>query len=82
MTAFWNTEQAVAAPINDRSAFDCGQPQFRRLKQFRRVATRYDKLGERFSAFIGSAASVIMAPLKVNTPLAMRTIVSQPDRGL
>jgi transposase len=32
---------------------------FCRIKQFRRVATRYDKLSERFSAFIALAASVI-----------------------
>lgn len=32
---------------------------FARLKQFRRIATRYDKLVSRFSAFVALAASVI-----------------------
>lgn len=32
---------------------------FCRIKQFRRIATRYDKLAERFSAFIALTASVI-----------------------
>jgi transposase len=32
---------------------------FSRLKQFRRIATRYDKLASRFSAFVALAASVI-----------------------
>lgn len=32
---------------------------FCRIKQFRRVATRYDELAERFSAFIALAAAVI-----------------------
>jgi len=32
---------------------------FCRIKQFRRIATRYDKLGERFAAFIAITASVI-----------------------
>ena len=32
---------------------------FCRLKQFRRIATRYDKLASRFSAFIAIAATLI-----------------------
>ena len=32
---------------------------FCRIKQFRRVATRYDKLAQRFSSFVALAASVI-----------------------
>ncbi len=32
---------------------------FCRIKQFRRVATRYDKLAERFASFIALAANVI-----------------------
>jgi transposase len=32
---------------------------FCRLKQFRRIATRYDKLASRFSAFIALVASFI-----------------------
>ena len=32
---------------------------FCRIKQFRRIATRYDKLAERFASFIALAASVI-----------------------
>ncbi len=32
---------------------------FAKLKQFRRVATRYDKLDSRFTSFIALAASVI-----------------------
>ena len=32
---------------------------FNRLKQFRRVATRYDKLAERFASFVALAAAVI-----------------------
>jgi transposase len=32
---------------------------FARLKQFRRIATRYDKLASRFSAFVALAASVL-----------------------
>ncbi|MCM2481864.1 IS5 family transposase [Burkholderia glumae] len=32
---------------------------FARIKQFRRIATRYDKLSERFSAFIALAAAFI-----------------------
>ena len=32
---------------------------FNRLKQFRRIATRYDKLAERFASFVALAASVI-----------------------
>lgn len=32
---------------------------FCRLKQFRRIATRYDKLASRFSSFIAIAASYI-----------------------
>jgi len=32
---------------------------FCRIKQFQRVATRYDKLAERFSSFVALAAAVI-----------------------
>ena len=32
---------------------------FARLKQFRRTATRYDKLASRFSSFVALAASII-----------------------
>jgi transposase len=32
---------------------------FCRIKQFRRVATRYDKLSERFSSFVALSASFI-----------------------
>jgi hypothetical protein len=32
---------------------------FCRIKQFRRIATRYDKLAQRFSSFIALAAAVI-----------------------
>lgn len=32
---------------------------FCRLKQFRRIATRYDKLASRFAAFIALAAAVV-----------------------
>lgn len=32
---------------------------FCRIKQFRRIATRYDKLAERFASFVALAASVI-----------------------
>ena len=32
---------------------------FLRIKQFRRIATRYDKLAERFSAFIAIAATFL-----------------------
>jgi transposase len=32
---------------------------FCRIKQFRRVATRYDKLAKRFSSFVALAAAVI-----------------------
>lgn len=32
---------------------------FCRLKQFRRIATRYDKLAERFASFVALTASVI-----------------------
>ena len=32
---------------------------FARLKQFRRIATRYDKLAERFSSFIELAAAFV-----------------------
>ena len=32
---------------------------FARLKQFRRVATRYDKLAERFRSFIELAAAYV-----------------------
>ena len=32
---------------------------FCRIKQFRRVATRYDKLSERFSSFVAISASFI-----------------------
>jgi transposase len=32
---------------------------FARLKQFRRVATRYDKLASRFGSFVALAASVL-----------------------
>lgn len=32
---------------------------FCRIKQFRRIATRYDKLAERFSSFVALAAAVI-----------------------
>ena len=32
---------------------------FAKLKQFRRIATRYDKLASRFSSFVALAASVI-----------------------
>jgi transposase len=35
------------------------RPRQCRIKRFRRFATRYDKLSERFSAFIALAASVI-----------------------
>ena len=32
---------------------------FCRIKQFRRIATRYDKLAQRFSSFVAFSASVI-----------------------
>lgn len=32
---------------------------FCRIKQFRRIATRYDKLGERFASFVALCAAVI-----------------------
>lgn len=32
---------------------------FCRIKQFRRIATRYDKLAQRFASFVALAASVI-----------------------
>jgi transposase len=32
---------------------------FCRLKQFRRIATRYDKLAERFASFVAVAAAVL-----------------------
>ncbi len=32
---------------------------FARIKQFRRIATRYDKLAQRFSAFVSIAAAFI-----------------------
>lgn len=32
---------------------------FARIKQFRRVATRYDKLASRFASFVALAASVL-----------------------
>ena len=32
---------------------------FCRIKQFRRIATRYDKLAQRFSSFVAFAASLI-----------------------
>ena len=32
---------------------------FCRIKQFRRIATRYDKLAQRFSSFVALTASVI-----------------------
>ena len=32
---------------------------FCRIKQFRRIATRYDKFAERFASFVALAASVI-----------------------
>lgn len=32
---------------------------FCRIKQFRRIASRYDKLAERFASFVALAASVI-----------------------
>jgi len=32
---------------------------FCRIKQFRRIATRYDKLAERFASFVALTASVI-----------------------
>ena len=32
---------------------------FCRLKQFRRIATRYDKLASRFSAFVALASAVV-----------------------
>jgi transposase len=45
---------------------------FRRLKEFRRTGTRYDKLDVMFSAFIYLALSVFLAiwlvPRCVNTP--------------
>jgi transposase len=45
---------------------------FRRLKEFRRTGTRYEKLDVMFSAFIYLALSVFLAiwlvPRCVNTP--------------
>ena len=32
---------------------------FCRIKQFRRIATRYDKLAERFASFVALAAAII-----------------------
>ena len=39
---------------------------FNRLKQFRRVATRYDKTRKPFSAFLALAAAKIWLPYFVN----------------
>jgi len=40
---------------------------FSKLKQFRRIATRYDKLDETFLAFIHLASALIMTRKFVNT---------------
>ena len=61
---------AVVPPKSNRRitrAFDRHQYKHRnlierffcRIKQFRRIATRYDKLASRFSAFIALTASFI-----------------------
>ncbi|MDX0409015.1 transposase, partial [Sinorhizobium medicae] len=39
---------------------------FNRLKQFRRIATRYDKTRKSFSAFLALAAAKIWLPYFVN----------------
>jgi transposase len=36
-----------------------GRALFCRIKQFRRIATRYDKLAERFASFVALTAAVI-----------------------
>ncbi len=41
---------------------------FCRIKQFRRIATRYDKLAERFSSFVAFAAAVIWLALLSTDP--------------
>ncbi|RME43654.1 MAG: IS5/IS1182 family transposase, partial [Deltaproteobacteria bacterium] len=40
---------------------------FSKIKQFRRIATRYEKLSKTFLAFIHLAASLIIARKFVNT---------------
>jgi len=45
---------------------------FNRLKQFRRIATRYDKTRKSFSAFLALAAAKIWLPYFVNGPSAVR----------
>lgn len=55
--------------INDKEPWDCDWHQykersliecfFRKLKQFRRIATRYDKIASRFLAFIHLACICI-----------------------
>ncbi|WP_429260239.1 transposase [Paraburkholderia sp. GAS334] len=41
---------------------------FCRIKQFRRIATRYGKLAQRFSSFVALAATAVWLALNVNRP--------------
>jgi transposase len=46
---------------------------FNKLKQFRRIATRYDKLGANFLAFLQLVAVRISLRQIASTPRLMRT---------
>jgi transposase len=52
---------------------------FCRIKQFRRIATRYDKLAERFASFIAMCAFVIYP--SAQHPTARQTIRRAAPRG-
>ena len=65
-----NEIQAVIPPKSNRivtRSFDqhlyknrnLGERFFCRIKHFRRIATRYDKLAERFASFVALAAAII-----------------------
>lgn len=58
-----NEIQAVIPPNSNRNVLyknrNLVERFFCRIKQFRRIATRYDKLAERFASFVALAAAII-----------------------
>ncbi|GHT95683.1 IS5 family transposase [Betaproteobacteria bacterium] len=55
----YDTDAILEYLANNRIEAIIPPRRHRRIKQFRRIATRYDKLAERFSSFIALTASFI-----------------------
>jgi transposase len=63
-----NRREPVACDFQSYKDRNRVERMFNRLKQFRRIATRYDKTAKSFLAFLNLAAAKIWLPIFVNRP--------------